>query len=215
VLNPNIGRWQKAALLLAATALGFAGSASIAPVKPFIAYHNGGDIVFAPEHTGSRRMASFGPWNLGERLLDDGKPVDKRLNLYIVAPGGQYRSPSRPEYDHNRVVNKYTADGKAHEWDIFWCFVLDPTLPPDLRSERELLLAKQQTFHPADLFDFNDVPAHAAMADKLGMATFADLKRFRRKDGSMPRLVIVPARLAVRATAEQQDVTVARPAAHQ
>jgi hypothetical protein len=194
-------------MLLTVAALGFAGSAPVAPVKPFIAYHNGGDIVFAPEHTGTRRLASFGPWNFGERLSDDGKPVDKRLNLYVVAPGAQYRSPVRPEYDHNRVVNKYTADGKVHEWDIFWCFVLDQSLTTDLRSERELLLAKQQTFHPADLFDISDVPAHAALAEKLGIATFADLKRFRRKDGSLPRLVILPARLAVRATAELPDVT--------
>lgn len=211
MFNRDIRGWWKAALLVTATALSFAGTASGPPVKPFIAYHNGGDIVFAPEHTGTRRVASFGPWNLGERLSDDGKPVDKRLNLYIVAPGGQYRSPNRPEYDHNRVINKYTVDAKVHEWDIFWCFVLDPALTSDLRSERELLLAKQQTFRPADLFDISDVPAHAAMADKLGIATFADLRRFRRKDGSLPRLIIVPARLAVRATAEQPDATVARP----
>ncbi|HET7873577.1 MAG TPA: hypothetical protein VFL42_13755 [Terriglobales bacterium] len=213
MLNPNIAGWRKGAALVAAAALSFAAPAPVAPVKPFIAYHDGGDIVFSPEHTGTRRMASFGPWNFGERLNDDGKPVDKRLNLYVVAPGAQYRSPVRPEYDHNRVVNKYTADGKVHEWDIFWCFVLDPALTVDLRSERELLLAKQQTFHPADLFDISDVPAHAAMAERLGIATFADLKRFRHKDGSLPRLVIVPARLAVRATAELQDVTVTQPVA--
>jgi hypothetical protein len=212
VLNPNIGRWQKAAVF-AAAALSLAVPAAVAPVKPFIAYHDGGDIVFTPEHTGTRRMASFGPWSFGERLSDDGKPVDKRLNLYVASPGTQYRSAGRPEYDHNRVVNKYTADGKVHEWDIFWCFVLDPALTADLRSERELLMAKQQTFQPADLFDIGDVPAHAAMAEKLGISSFADLKRFRHKDGSLPRLVIVPARLAVRATAELPDVTLTRPAA--
>jgi hypothetical protein len=215
VPNRDNRGWSKAAVLLAATALSFAGRPAQPPVKPFLAFHDGGDIVFSPEHTGTRRMASFGPWNLGERLIDDGKPVDKRLNLYVVVPGGQYRSPVHPEYDHNRVVNKYTVDGKVREWDIFWCFILDPALTADLRSEHELLLAKQQTFRPADLFDISDVPAHAAMADKLGITTFADLKRFRRKDGTLPRLLIIPARLAVRATAEQQDATISRPASPQ
>lgn len=206
----NIRGVSKAALM--AMAMGLAGGTLPTPVKPFLAYHDGGeDIVFSPETTGSRRMASFGPWNLGERL-NDGKPADKRLNLYIVTPGGQYHSPTHPEYDHNRVVNKYTVDGKKREWDIFWCFVLDPALAVDLRSEQDLLLAAHQTFRPADLFDIGDIPAHAAMADRLGIATYADLRRFRRKDGSLPRLLILPAHLAVRATAEQQDVSVAHPA---
>jgi hypothetical protein len=147
-------------------------------------------------------MASFGPWNLGERLGDD-KPLDRRLNLYVVVPGSQYRSP-RPEYDHNLVVNKYMVDGKARDWDIFWCFVLDPSLRDDLRGERELLVAKHETFRPADLFDIKDVPAHALMAERFSVKSMADLKRFRRKDGSLPRLLILPARLAVRATAMLQ-----------
>ncbi len=193
-----------------ATALGLSGG-PLPAVKPFLAYHNGSDIVFSPQSTGSRRNASFGPWNLGERL-NDGKPADKRLNLYIVIPGAQYHSATHPEYDHNRVVNKYTVDGKVREWDIFWCFVLDPALPTDLRSEQDLLMAAHRTFRPADLFDIGDIPAHAAMAERLGVTTYADLKRFLRKDGSLPRLIIVPAHLAVRATAEQQDVSVTHPA---
>ena len=144
---------------------------------------------------------ALGPWNLGERLAED-KPIDKRLNLYFVAPGRQYRAPGKPEYDHNLVVNKYTVDGKPRDWDIFWCFILDPALRPDLRSERELLLAKHQTFRPAALFEFKDIPSHALMAERLSIKSMADLRRFRRKDGSLPRLLIVPARLAVRATAE-------------
>jgi hypothetical protein len=41
-----------------------------------------------------------------------------------------------------------------------------------------------------------------------------DLKRFRRKDGTLPRLLILPARLAVRATAEIRDVIITHPQAH-
>ena len=128
-----------------------------------------------------------------------------------MAPGRQYRAPGKPEYDHNLIVNKYTVDGKPRDWDIFWCFILDPALKPDLRSERELLLAKHQTFRPSALFEFKDVPSHALMAERLSVKSMADLKRFRRKDGTLPRLLILPARLAVRATAEIRDVTIAHP----
>ena len=155
-------------------------------------------------------MAGVGPWNLGERLGDD-KPRDKRLNLYVVVPGVQYRTSGKPEYDHNRIVNKYTVDGKPRDWDIFWCFILDPALRPDLRSERELLVAKHQTFRPADLFELKDVPPHALMAERLGIKSMADLKRFRLPDGTLPRLLILPAHVAVRATAELRDATLKAP----
>jgi hypothetical protein len=40
------------------------------------------------------------------------------------------------------------------------------------------------------------------MAERLSIKSMADLRRFRGKDGSLPRLLILPARLVVRATAE-------------
>lgn len=194
-------------------AAGFATATSLHnEVKPFSVYHDGDDLIFTPEVASTRRLASIGPWNLGERL-SDGKPADKRLNLYVVVPGMQYRAAGKAEYDHNLVVNKYTVDGKARDWDVFWCFILDPTLRPDLRSEHELLIAKQQTFRPADLFDIKDVPSHAVMAEHLGVKMMSDLRRFRHKDGTLPRLLILPARLAVRGTAEVRDVTLTQ--AHQ
>ena len=191
----------KVALLV--STLGFA--APVVSVKPFPAYHDGEKVVFSPEHTGTNRMASFGPWNLGERLTE-GKPSDNRLNLYVVVPGGQYHSAAKPEYDHNRVVNKYTVDGKVREWDIFYCFVIDPRLNSDLRSETDLLVAAHQTFTPADLFDISDVPSNSMLAEKLGVSSMAELRRYRRKGGGLPRVLIMPARIAVRATAEQPDV---------
>lgn len=190
--------------LFAAT-LGFAGPAP--QVKPFIAYHDGEKIVFSPVATGTRRLASLGPWNLGERLKE-GKPLDTRLNLYVVFPGSQYHSGAHPQYDHNLIVNKYTVDGKAREWDIFYCMVLDPSLTADLRSEGDLLMAAHETFHPADLFDVSDIPSRAVLEEKMGVRTMADLRKLRRKNRGLPRLIIVPARLAVRARAEQQDVTI-------
>jgi hypothetical protein len=206
-----LSRRLRAVSTIAIFAAGFGAAASMREaVKPFSVYHDGDDLIFTPEAAGTRKLASVGPWNLGERLGDE-KPADKRLNLYFVAPGAQYRAPGRPEYDHNLVVNKYTVDGKPRDWDVFWCFILDPALRPDLRSERELLLAKHQTFRPATLFEFKDFPSHALMAERLSIKSMADVKRFRRKDGSLPRLLILPARLAVRATAEVRDLTIAQP----
>ncbi|HEY5029846.1 MAG TPA: hypothetical protein VIK39_15670 [Candidatus Angelobacter sp.] len=195
----------RAISIIAISAAAFAAAASVREtVKPFSVYHDGDDLIFTPEAAGSRRMASVGPWNLGERVAED-KPIDKRLNLYVVVPGTQYRAPGKTDYDHNLVINKYTVDGKARDWDIFWCFILDPTLRPDLRSERELLLGKHQTFRPATLFEFRDIPSHTLLAERLSIRSMGDLHRFREKDGSLPRLVILPARLVVRATAALRD----------
>jgi hypothetical protein len=206
------GRHLRAVSIIAISAAAFAAAASMREVvKPFSVYHDGDDLIFTPETMGKHRLASVGPWNLGERVAED-KPIDKRLNLYFVAPGLQYRAPGKAEYDHNLVINKYTVDGRKYtvdgrprDWDVFWCFILDPTLRPDLRSERELLLGKHQTFRPATLFEFKDIPSHALMAERLSIKSMADVRRFRGKDGSLPRLLILPARLAVRATAELRD----------
>lgn len=209
-----LSRHIRAFSALAIFAAGFSSAASLhETIKPFSVYHDGDDLVFTPEAANARKIASVGPWKLGERLGDDNKPVDKRLNLYVVVPGTQYRAPGKAEYDHNLVINKYTVDGKSRDWDVFWCLALDPALHSDIRSERELLMAKHQTFRPASLFDFKDIPSHAIMAERLGIKSMADLKRYRLKDGSLPRLLILPARLAVRGTAEIRDVTITHPVA--
>src|SRR5436309_394340 len=196
-----LGHHLRAVSTVAIVAAGLGAAASMREVvKPFSVYHDGDDLIFTPEMSGKHRLASVGPWILGERVAED-MPADKRLNLYFVAPGMQYRATGKSDYDHNLIVNKYTVDGKPRDWDIFWCFILDPTLRPDLRSERELLLGKHQTFRPATLFEFKDIPSHALMAERLSIKSMADLRRYRRADGLLPRLLIVPARLAVRATA--------------
>lgn len=193
-----------AAVALVLTGTGLTGSARDA-TKPFLVYHDGVYLLFAPEVTGTHRPARLGPWDLGERLsADQETPRDKRLNLYVVVPGGQYHSASHPEYDHNLVINKYPTDHNPREWDIFWCLQLDPSLPTDLRSEHDLLQAAHQRFTPPASFALREVPASAVMAERLSVVKVEDLKRFRHKDGSLPRMLIVPAHLAVRATAEQQ-----------
>lgn len=189
--------------ILAATV----GLAAQTPPEPRLltAYYESTSVQFVPGAAATRQDAALGPWIFGKRLYQD-KPLDKRLNLYVVLPGRQYHSTGNPEYDHNLVVNRLTQD-KPREWDIFWCVVLDPQLGDDLRSERELLVAAQQTFHPPDLFDVEDIPAHEVLREKTGIQTLAELGRYRRKDGSLPRLLILPAKLAVSATAELADLT--------
>jgi hypothetical protein len=202
VLSRHIQTLSKLGLVAAAVGL---TAASRQEIKPFLVYHDGANIRFAPETTGSQRRAKFGPWDLGERLsASDDKLRDKRLNLYVVLPGEQYRSSSHREYDHNLVVNKYTLDGKPREWDVFWCLSLDRSLPADLRSERDLLLAAHQRFHPDESYRFQDVPASAIIAEKLSVDSLEGLEKFRHKDGSLPRLLIVPAHLALRATATRE-----------
>jgi hypothetical protein len=206
-------RHIRALSALALVAAGFGAAASMREaVKPFTVYHDGDDLVFTPESAGTRKLAILGPWKLGERLGNE-KPIDKHLNLYVVVPGAQYQAPDKPEYDHNLVINKYTVDGKARDWDVFWCLILDPKLHPDMRSERELLVAKHQTFRPGAVFEFKDIPSHVIMTERLGVKSMADLEQFRLKDNSLPRLLILPAHVAVRGTAEIPDVTITHPAA--
>jgi hypothetical protein len=172
--------------------------------KPLVVYHDGSPMLFTPKTTGTLRMAKFGRWDLGERLNDE-KLREKRLNLYVVFPGKQYRSRLHSRYNHTLVINKYTLDGKPRGWDVFLCLVLDPSLHDDLRSEQELLVAAHERFQPGNDFKFRRIPSHAVLEDKLRVTSLHGLRHFRHRDGSLPRLLIVPAHLAVRATTTKAD----------
>jgi len=166
--------------------------------KPLVVNHDGTRIFFTPQGTGTHRLAKYGRWDFGERLKNE-KLREKRLNLYVVLPGGQYRSMLHRRYNHTLVINKYTLDGKPREWDIFWCLVLDPKLHSDIRSEHDILEAAQQRFQPGNDFKMGRIPSHTAMAEELNVKSVASLRRYRRRDGSLPRLLIVPAHRAIRA----------------
>jgi hypothetical protein len=172
--------------------------------KPLEVYHNGSRMLFTPKTTGTLRMAKVGRWDLGERLNDE-KLREKRLNLYAVFPGNQYRSRLHSRYNHNLVINKYTLDGKPKGWDVFLCLVLDPSLHDDLRSEQELLVAAHERFQPGNDFKFRRIPSHTILEDKLRVTNLHGLRHFRHRDGSLPRLLIVPAHLALRATTTKID----------
>lgn len=200
MLTANLQRLSKLGIL--AATLGFAAPVQNAG-KPLAAHYENQDVLVVPEDSNGLRPAALGPWVFGGRLNQD-KPLDKRLNLYVVVPGKQYHSPASPEYDHTLVVNALTQD-HPREWDIFWCVVLDPKLRDELKAERDLLVAAQSSFKPADLFDIEDVPARDMLAEKFGIRSLIDLRRYRHKDGTMPRLLILPARFAIRATAQAPE----------
>lgn len=144
-----------------------------------------------------QRTLELGPWQLGISRRDE-RPRDHRLNLYVVVPGTQHHSEGWDEFDHNMIVNAVPEGDQPVEWDVYWVLVLDPHLREDLRSERQLLLMAQDRFLPGDLLEFDDIPARAVLRDRLHMDEVPDLARFRQKDGTLPRLVVLPAGGVVR-----------------
>lgn len=169
------------------------------PTRPLSAYYESATVWFVPEVAATHQRVELGPWTFGW-LLPQAKPQDKRLNLYVVLPGKQNHLPNDRSYDNNLVVNSLTHE-HAQEWDIFWCFILDPKLGDDLRSEREIIVAAHETFKPRDLFDWSDIPSNKALTEKLRLHALSDMRKFRHKDGSLPRLLILSAHLAVSASA--------------
>src|SRR5437868_11039754 len=92
-----LGRNLRAVSTIAILAAGLGAAASMREVvKPFSVYHDGDDLIFTPEMPGKHRLASVVPWILGERVAED-MPADKRLNVYFVAAGMQYRAPGKTD----------------------------------------------------------------------------------------------------------------------
>jgi hypothetical protein len=157
------------------------------------------DFHLAPAGKGQPPF-SIGPWQFGVRVSDR-KPRDKRLNLYLVAPGTQHHSEGYEEFDHNDLINALPPGDAAVEWDVYWAIVLDPTLRPDLRSEQDLIMKAQEGFVPGDLFEFQDIPGQAFLRAFLEIDSLDGLAPYRRRDGQLPRVIIVPAGFAIRASA--------------
>lgn len=178
------------ATLLCAGAL----CAAAPPPRPAMAtaYFNGQGVNVTFERPARGRTLNFGPWQLGASTRNE-RPRDRRLNLYVVVPGTQYHADGWEGYDQNLIVNSVPESGEPVEWDVYWVLVIDPHLHQDLRSERELLLDAQDRFLPGDLFEFSDIPARAVLRDSLHIDSLSGLERFRQKDGSLPRILVLPA----------------------
>ena len=178
------------------------------PVKPTPkvhleeAYCNGEVVKLAagPYDAGERTLV-VGPWNMGPRVSP--KPNDKRPNLYFVIPGTQHQIPDEPRYNNTEILS--LAPDEPREFDVYWAVVLDPTLQEDFTTEKELIMATQETFKPDEDFTFDQVPAAPFLKALTKISSLDDLKKWRRPDGRLPRMAIITAGFAVRLTMEKPE----------
>lgn len=203
-LPPINWKYAASGLLLAAIVYA-AGPVDSGRIQIDSAYYNGDPVPFKVAETRSHRsQLHVGPWLLGVRAADS-TPSDRRRNLYVVFPGSQHRAPGWSDYDHNVVLSGLPATEEPVEWDVYWAVVLDPNLHHDFRSEQELVLVAQSGFWPPDLLEFNDIPAEGFLRTQMKIRSLTDLARFRRNDGTLPRLLITPAGYAIRGSSEPAD----------
>jgi|SRR5579884_2136711 len=167
------------------------------------AYFQGQVVPFQAERDSLlQRSFTIGPWRFGRRLK--AKPRDGRLNLYVVSPGSQFSVDGGQPYSFNCIVNALPKAGAEVEWDVYWAIALDPGLTREIRSEQDLLLATQKDFSPPDDFSIKDAPGHELLRRYLRIASVDELAQYRRKSGQLPRMLIVPARIVLKATAGDQ-----------
>jgi len=149
----------------------------------------------------SESYVTVGPWSIGPRVAS--QPSDKRPNLYFVVPGSLHQVAEYPSYSHTLILSAAPDDPK--EFDIYWAVVLDPSLKEDFISERQLLLATQQTFNPSDDFSFDQIPSAGFLREYLKMNSLDDLAKYKRPHGAMPRLAIITAHKTVRISVEKPE----------
>lgn len=147
-----------------------------------------------------RRDFKIGPWNIAAQVERD-RPRDGHPNLYIVAPGTQYVAEGAEEYAHNEILSLVPLKSDPVEWDVYFAIVLDPALHDDFRSEQELILATQEEFEPADDLKLEDMPGATFLREYLHIDSLDGLNEYRRPDGKLPQLIIVPAKVTVKANA--------------
>jgi hypothetical protein len=153
-----------------------------------------------PEGKASRALL-VGPWNLGEKVSPGNN--DLRPNLYFVFPGTQHRAEGRPDFDNNAVLSAVPKD--ASNFDVYWVVALDPTVDQDFTSEQQIIMATQSTFNLPENFPFEQIPSAGFLRTFLKVNDIAGLQRFSRPDGELPRVAIVPAKVTVKALAEEID----------
>ena len=192
-----------------------AGAASLllarTPTRPVTKlYLDGREVDFVAEAgTSAASHFEIGQWRFGRKIREP-KPNDKRLNLYVVSPGKQYPVNAAPPYGFNCIVNALSKPGNAAEWDIYWAIALDPTLGnADVKSEKALIVATEAEFPAADDFDPARAPGHEILRRYMKISKPADLERFRRESGKLPRLIIVPAGIVLRARVEEPQAAAA------
>jgi len=173
------------------------------------AYFNGELVKInqAPLEKGQKPML-IGDWNLGPRVSPT--PSDKRPNIYFVIPGTMHEISAThngisglKEYDDTEILSYAPEDPR--EFDVYWAIFLDPNLHEEFTSEPQLILASQQTFLPGDDFTFDKIPTASFLEDYLKISSLGKLDKFRRPNGSLPRVAIITGHFAVRFSAEKPE----------
>lgn len=164
------------------------------------AYFAGHEVKFKSESAGkSAHVLAVGPWNLGEKVNPGNN--DMRPNLYFVFPGAQHKADGRPDFDHNQVLSAVPKE--ESNFDVYWVVVLDPAAVQDFTSEQQIILATQETFEPSEDFPFEQIPSAGFLRTFLKVNDVAGLERFKRPDGDLPRVAIIPAKITVKALVEE------------
>ncbi len=145
------------------------------------------------------RALAVGPWNLGERVNPGNN--DMRPNLYFVFPGTQHQADGRPDFDHNQVLSAVPKE--ESNFDVYWVVVLDPSAVQNFTSEQQIILATQETFAPSESFPFEQVPSAGFLRTFLKVNDLSGLAKFKRPDGALPRVAIIPAKATLKAMAEE------------
>ncbi len=151
-----------------------------------------------------REDFKIGPWRISAQVQRD-RPKDGHPNLYVAAPGTQYATSGAEQYSHNEVVSVVSQKPDPREWDVYFAIVLDPGLHEDFRSEQQLIIATQDDFQPAADFNFDDIPGAVFLRENLGIDSLDGLELYRRSDGKLPRLIIVPSKVTLKASAIDPD----------
>jgi hypothetical protein len=187
------------ALLCASSLL----TAEPVPVNPADAWYEGQHIFVVPVVVRHGRMMKVGDTILG--TLQRHNPDDHSPNLYVVAPGFQHHGPASTDF--NLIVNELCGIDSPAVWDVYWALVLDPALKSDFTGERELLLAVQEGFLPDQTITLEDLPSVGFLRTYLHIDSLAGLDSYRHADGTLPRVIMVPTGMAVRASVAGVDVS--------
>jgi hypothetical protein len=173
------------------------------------ALHAGEKVTLHLHRAKGGTLVKVGPWRLGTKVKKpevgrSDRISDRRINLYFVVPGSEYRQASAPEFDHNLIENKTPDENVAIDTDadLFWVAVLDPKVSQEIRLENEMIMLAQERFMPNDLFALDDAPSAELLRDQLGFDSLRELAPFRNEDGTLPRVLILPAKVIVRVTIE-------------
>jgi hypothetical protein len=126
------------------------------------------------------------------------------LNLYVTSPGTEYLVDGGAPFGFNCLLNALPKAGGETEWDVYWAVVLDPALTQEIRSERDLLLDTQAEFPPAPDFTLEQAPGYELLRRYVRVTSIKELDQYRRKSGELPRVLIVPAHIMLKASAGER-----------